>query len=368
MAMTAPANNVRTFSISLAIATLVAASLPAFAFAQAQRNEASDAPRVQTLAVVNGSSITRQEVSNECVRRFGTEVLESLINKMLVFDECQKLGIKITEQDVNDELTNNAAKLGWTAERYVKLQCEERNISVDRLKRDILWSELALRRLAESQTQVSPQEISERLEFEFGPKIQVRQLVVDTQDEAIKLLAAAQADPASFEKICKDHSVDRNSASLGGLLPPIRRNSGFPDFENMAFSLAEGEFSQPFPVEKQFVVMKCLKKIPADKLSEPEVAVASDRIEAELSREKLRGAALKLFERMQANSKIENVMNNPELRRQNPGVAALVNGKPVQQKLVAEECIVRFGKTMLAVLIRNRLLEQSLQALSLIHI
>ena len=362
MAMTAPANNVRTFSISLAIATLVAASLPAFAFAQAQRNEASDAPRVQTLAVVNGSSITRQEVSNECVRRFGTEVLESLINKMLVFDECQKLGIKITEQDVNDELTNNAAKLGWTAERYVKLQCEERNISVDRLKRDILWSELALRRLAESQTQVSPQEISERLEFEFGPKIQVRQLVVDTQDEAIKLLAAAQADPASFEKICKDHSVDRNSASLGGLLPPIRRNSGFPDFENMAFSLAEGEFSQPFPVEKQFVVMKCLKKIPADKLSEPEVAVASDRIEAELSREKLRGAALKLFERMQANSKIENVMNNPELRRQNPGVAALVNGKPVQQKLVAEECIVRFGKTMLAVLIRNRLLEQSLQA------
>ena len=178
MAMTAPANNVRTFSISLAIATLVAASLPAFAFAQAQRNEASDAPRVQTLAVVNGSSITRQEVSNECVRRFGTEVLESLINKMLVFDECQKLGIKITEQDVNDELTNNAAKLGWTAERYVKLQCEERNISVDRLKRDILWSELALRRLAESQTQVSPQEISERLEFEFGPKIQVRQLVV----------------------------------------------------------------------------------------------------------------------------------------------------------------------------------------------
>ena len=361
MAKTVPANNVRTFSISLAIATLIAVCLPAFSHAQ-QQNEASDAPRVKTLAVVNGSTITRQEVSNECVRRFGTEVLESLVNKMLVYDECQRLGIKITEQDVNDELTKNAEKLGWTAERYIKLQCDERNITVDRLKRDILWSELALRKLAESQTQVSPQEINERLEFEFGPKVQVRQLVVDTQEEALKLRAAAEADPASFEKICKEYSVDRNSASLGGLLPPVRLNSGFPEFENMAFSLAEGELSQPFPVEKQFVVMKSIRKIPAEELGEADVAVASERIKAEIGREKLRGAALKIFERMQADAKIVNVMNDAELRRQNPGVAAMVNGKPVQQKLVAEESIVRFGKMMLAVLIRNRLLEQSLKA------
>ena len=360
MAMSIPAVRSRFNSISLAIATLIAVCVPSLAQAQ-QHNEASNAPRVKTLAIVNGATITRQEVANECMRRFGNEVLETLVNKMLVFEECQRLGITITEQDVNDELSKNAAKLGWTAERYIKLQCEERNISVDRLKRDILWSELALRRLAESQTQVSPQEISERLEFEFGPKVQIRQLVVDSKEEAEKLRAAGEANPASFEKLCKQYSVDRNSASLGGLLPPVRLNSGFPEFENMAFSLQPGEISQPFPVDKQFVVMKCIRKIEAEQLGEADVAAASERIKAELSREKLRGAALKMFEKMQANSKIVNVMNDPELRQQNPGVAALVNGKPVQQKVVSEECIVRFGKTMLAVLIRNRLLEQSLQ-------
>ena len=358
--MSAPAIRSRFSSISLAIATLIAVCAPTLVQAQ-QQNEASNAARVKTLAIVNGSSISRQEVANECMRRFGNEVLESLINKMLVFEECQRLGITITEQDVNDELSKNAAKLGWTAERYVKLQCEERNISVDRLKRDILWSELALRRLAESQTQVSPQEISERLDFEFGPKVQIRQLVVATKEEAIQLRAAAEADPASFEKLCKQYSIDRNSASLGGLLPPVRLNSGFPEFENMAFSLETGELSQPFPVDKQFVIMKCIRKIPAEQLGEVDVAAQSDRIKNEISREKLRGAALKLFEKMQANSKIVNVMNDPQLRRNNPGVAAMVNGKPVQQKMVSEECIVRFGKTMLAVLIRNRLLEQSLQ-------
>ena len=361
MAMPVPANRAQFISISLAVVTLVAICFPTSAQAQ-QRNEASDAPRVQTLAIVNGSSITRQEVANESMRRFGSEVLESLINKMLVFSECQRLGITITEQDVNDELSKNAAKLGWTAERYIKLQCDERNITVDRLKRDILWSELALRKLAESQTQVSPQEVTERIEFEFGPKVQIRQLVVNTEEEATQLHAAAVADPASFEKLCKDYSVDRNSAALGGLLPPVRQNSGFPDFENMAFSLKPGQISQPFPVEEQFIVMKCIRQIPRTELQEADVAAASERIKAEIGRDKLRGAALKMFEQMQANAKIVNVMNDPALRRENPGVAALVNGKPVLQKVVSEECIVRFGKTMLAVLIRNRLLEQSLQA------
>ena len=326
-----------------------------------QQNEATNAPRVQTLAVVNGSSISRQEVANECMRRFGNEVLESLVNKMLVFEECQRQGIKITEQDVNNELTSQAQKLGFSVEKYIGVLCEKKNITVDKLKRDVMWSELALRRLAESQTKVTDAEINDRLEFEFGAKVQVRQLVVNSKAEAEKLLAMAQADPASFERICKEYSIDRRSAAMGGLLPAIRRKGGFPQFEQVAFSLQAGEFSQPFPVEKQYIVLKCVRIIEATQLDADGLAAATEEIKSEISREKLRGAAVKLFEHMQANAKIVNVMNDDNLRRQNPGVAALVNSKPISQKMVSEECIVTFGKTMLAVLIRNRLLEQSLQ-------
>ena len=347
----------------LLAALCLAVCFPAVLCGQ-QNNEARGAARIQTLAIVNGASISRQEVANECMRRFGNEVLESLVNKMLVFEECQRLGITITEQDVNNDLANKAEKLGWTSERYVKFICEEKGITVDRLKRDILWSELALRRLAESKTKVSPQEISERLDFEFGPKVQVGQLVVGSREEALHFRSLIEADPASFEKICKEHSTDRNSASVGGLIPPVRRNSGFPDFENMAFSLQPGELSQPFEVEKQFVIMKCIGQVAAQELSGEEIVAASERIEMEISRDKLRGAALKMFEEMQASAQIQNVMNDQQLRQANPGVAAIVNGNPIQLKMVAEECIVRRGKMMLAVLIRNRLLEQSLQAAS----
>lgn len=349
--------------ITLLFPALVSAASPAAAAPQQQQNEATNAKRIQVLAVVNGETINRQQVANECMRRFGNEVLESLINKMLVFDECQRLGITITERDVNDDLANRVKRLGsaWTTEQYVKFYCEKKNISVDRLKRDIIWSELALRRLAQSQTQVSPQEIDERLEFEFGPQVQVRQLVVDSRETANQIHQQATADPASFERLCKKYSVDINSAAQGGLLPPIRVNTGFPEFENMAFSLNVGDFSPVFEVEKQFFIMKCLQKTPAMQLGELELTAAKERIEAEISQSKLREVALTLFEKMQQNSKIVNVINDPALRQQMPGVAATVNGKQVQQKQVSEECITRFGKTMLAVLIRNKLLEQSLQ-------
>ena len=330
--------------------------------ANAQTNEATNAQRIQTLGVVNGQPITRQEVSQQCIRRFGEEVLESLVNKMLVFEECQRRNLVITEKDVNDSLISDAAKLGWTAERYIKVQCDRRGISEDRLKRDIMWSELALRRLAESQTQVSPEEIRKRLEFEFGETVSCRQLVVASKQQATELRQQAAADPASFERICKQHSVDTNSASQGGILPAIHQNSGFPQFENMAFSLKPGELSPIFEVQGQFVVLKCIRRNPAKKLREDELAATEERIETELSRGKLREAAVNIFEEMQKNAEIVNVMNNKDLRRQYPGVAALVNKKPITLKQVSEECITQFGKPMLGMLIRNKLLDQALQS------
>ncbi len=126
--------------------------------------------QIQTLAVVNGQPITRQQIANECMRRFGEDVLESIIKKYLVLDQCRKNGIVITEKDVNDDIVAKAKKFGWSADRYIQTICNGKNISVDRLKNDVIWHELAIRRLASQNMQVTPEELAERMEFEFGAK------------------------------------------------------------------------------------------------------------------------------------------------------------------------------------------------------
>ena len=336
--------------------------LPATTVAQNAPQQPARKP-LEVLAVVNGQQVTRQQIANECMRRFGEDVLESIVNKMLVLDQCQRNGIQITEQDVNDDIVEKAKKFGMSGERYVKLICSRRNITASRLKNDIIWNELALRRLAASHTQVSAEEVQERLEFEFGQKIQVRQITVDTESKARELLAAVDANPDDFGRLAKDHSIDPNSASpVRGLLPPIRRNSGLPKFEDVAFSLEPGQISDIFSLGNTFVILKCERIFDGMELTEEQVAEAKVRIQEELSKEKLADSATELFQQMQESAELVNVMNDPERSKQMPGVAAIVNGQKVLKNQVGEECIVRFGTNMLETEINRVMLMQALEA------
>ena len=346
------------------IATLLFALftvLPVVAGAQNAPPQTARKP-LQVLAVVNGQEVTRQQIANECMRRFGEDVLESIVNKMLVLDQCRRNGIQITEQDVNNDIVEKAKKFGMSGERYVKLICSRRHITADRLKNDIIWNELALRRLAAAHTRVSNEEIQQRLEFEFGQKIQVRQITVDTESKAQELLAAVKANPDEFGRLAKDHSIDPNSASVRGLLPPIRRNSGLPEFENVAFSLQPGQISEIFPLGNTFVILKCERIFNGMELNDEQLAESKKRIREELSKEKLADSATELFKQMQENADLVNVMNDPERSKQMPGVAAIINGQQVLKNQVGEECVVRFGARMLETEINRVMLMQELEA------
>lgn len=317
--------------------------------------------RISTMATVNGRPISRQQLANEAMRRFGEDVLESIINKLLVMNELREQGIQVTEGDINETIRAKAEKFGLSADRYLKLIESKRSIKIDQYKNDIVWNELALRRIAEAQIQVTPEELDQRMEFEFGAKIQVRQIALADLEAAKTLREILRSEPEGFEKLAKQHSVDTNSAAMGGLLPPVRRNSGFPEFEKVAFALQPGEISEVFKVDGAFLVLRCERVFPAEELTKEQVTQVHERLVEEITRDKLRSSALELFRNLQESAQIVNVMNNPELSKQMPGVAATVNGQKVLKNQVAEECITRYGKMMLEVEINRTLLVQELE-------
>ena len=318
--------------------------------------------QIQTLAVVNGKPISRQQLANECLRRFGKEVLQSVINKQLVYAECQKRGIVITEKDVNDEIVQQARKFKMSDERYLNLITSRRNIPVDRYKNDIVWSELALRKLAATELTVDQNEIQKRMDFEFGPKVQVREIVLTSAEDAQTVLQQARANPQDFSRLAKEYSTNANSASMGGLLPmPIRRNSGLPVFEQAAFSLQPGQISDVFQVEDRFIILQCERHFPATELAPEQLNEATQGIIDQLKNDKLATAASNLFKQLQDNVKITNVLNDPQLSQQMPGIAAMVDDTKISKRFLAEECIARFGLQMLDTEINRTILIQALQ-------
>ncbi|MDG1875531.1 MAG: peptidylprolyl isomerase [Mariniblastus sp.] len=317
--------------------------------------------QIETLAVINGQPVTRNQIANECMRRFGKDVLKSMVNKLLVMQQCRKNGVMITEKDVNDNIVKKAKGFGMSAERYIATICGKRNMSVDRLKNDIIWHELATRRLAAQNIKVSPEELNARMESEFGQRVQVRQIVVDSMQQAQQIRTQAQADPESFERLAKSFSLDTNSKSIGGLLPPIKRNLQSPEYENIAFSLEPGQISQAFPIADKFIILRCERIFAADQLTPEQTVLAHERLISEISSNKLIESARQLFVKMQETTQVTNVMNDPKLSQQYPGVAALVGNVKVLKNQVGEECITRFGSEILNSEINRTLLMQALK-------
>jgi peptidyl-prolyl cis-trans isomerase SurA len=94
----------------------------------------------------------------------------------------------------------------------------------------------------------------------FGAEIEVAQIVIDPEitqqarDEVIAKLNAIRADiidnGASFATKAVLYSKDPGSNSKGGLYTSVKRDSPWAkEFKDQAFSLLEGEISEPFETE-----------------------------------------------------------------------------------------------------------------------
>ncbi len=333
----------------------------------AQNQSAADAgtapadQQMRIMAVVNGEQISRDALASETMRRFGEMVIESMINNQLILEQCEAQGIAVTPRDVTAELEQRAGKFGMSIEKYIELIGRERGVDENKLRNDIIWSELALRRLASTQTEAPDEEIQSRLESEFGPKVQVRAIALDDPQKAQQVHAAAVANPEQFSRLALDYSIDPNSASVGGLLPPLRRSMGEPQLEEAAFALETGEVSDVLQIADQYVILKCERRYPASELSEEQAVMARQRIAGELREGRLGDAAARLFQTMQEQSEIINVINDPARRQQMPGVAAIVNGRQITMDTVSEECLTRFGRDVLQSEINRSLISQRLR-------
>lgn len=311
---------------------------------------------LRVVAAVNGEEITRDELARECLKHYGSQVLEHMVNKYLIKQECEKRGVTITQTEVNAEVERMATRFGLAVDQWLKLLQDERGINARQYANDIIWPSLALRKLAGDRFQVTDEEVNERYESQYGPAIQARLIVVDERQKADQLRTAAAADPDSFAKLAKESSVDPSSASMGGMIQPIRKHAGQKEIEDMAFRMQEGQISPVIPVGDQFVILKCEGIIPARMV--PQEKVKLQLVET-IRQDKLRVVSDEIFGKLQEQAQVQNVLNDPVLSKQMPGVAALINGQRVNERELAELCVDRHGTDVLEGTINLRLLKQA---------
>ncbi len=314
----------------------------------------------KVVAVVNGQTITRDKLAQESMRRFGPVVLDNLLNKYLILQACKAQGINITQADVNNEIARTSNKFGLSTKLFLEAMEKERDITPEQYSSEIVWPMLALRALASDKIKVSPQEIDAIMQAEYGPKVQVRMIAVSQAEKAKQLHAAATAAPETFRRLAKEQSEDAASASVEGLLPPIRRNSGDDQLEKIAFQLQPNQISPVFQVGELHVMLQCVRQLAATPPNPQMLPAIQQRIEEQLRDQRVGQSANEIFAALQKKSELITVLGNRELEAKYPGVAGYLNREPIPMEQLGAECILRHGRPILKGEINRVLLSSAL--------
>ena len=243
-------------------------------------------------------------VADECMKLKGAEVLDSMINRAIIQLECEKAGIVITQPDVEAEVTRIAKQFNIPPETWLQMLQSERNISPEQYTRDVIWPMLALKRLAGQDVNITDEDMHKAFVRNYGPKVKCRMIMFDDMRKADAVRQQIRLQPDDFEKIARDHSIEPNSRTLGGSIPPIAKYSGQPELENAAFQLKPGELSGVIQIGvNQFVVLKCEGYTKQIVTSIDEVKV---ELMAELEEQKVQEAVANLFDQLKKESYVHN--------------------------------------------------------------
>ena len=191
---------------------------------------------------------------------------------------------------------------------------QERNIAPDQYRNEHMWINLALRQLASQEIEVTPEQLAKAFESEFGPKVKVRLIAHSNLATITELRKQALANPDEFGALAKEHSEDQASASARGLIPPIGKHVGDASLEAEAFSLKEGDISQLVKIANQYILMKCEKRIPSTYIAPQFKADAEARLRDQIRERNLESAAGSIFQRLQAEAKIQSVYKDASLK------------------------------------------------------
>lgn len=266
------------------------------------------------VATVNGEPIRYTELAEECLLRHGDQVLLVEISHLLLQQALTKQKVAVTQQDLDDEIAH-AAKLAGVVDaqgrpdfdKWFKMATEEQGLKKEQYLRDSVWPSAALKKLTGSSIQVSNEDLTKSFEANYGERVRCRAIVLGDMRRAQEVWAKARENSSVdfFGDLAEQYSIEPQSKALRGEVPPIRRNGGQPQLENVAFEMAADELSGIIQLGDKFVILKCEGRTEPVKVKNQEVR---DILYQDIFEKKLRIAMNDKFTEIHDKARIDNYL------------------------------------------------------------
>jgi len=284
------------------------------------RDKAGEADEV--IATVDGSSVTLSEYKSafeklksqlpkgdsldpEGINTLKMNLLNQLIEKKILMAESGKLGITVSEAEINDQINKIVGE--YPDSDTFNSRMKEENIDIPSWKKEIEYQimlDKLVRTVAGSDIVVNPEEVRKYYDdhldqYNYPTRVRALQIMLETREQAQTILDEIKGG-ADFSELAKTYSISPDSEK-GGDLGFFSEDEMPPSF-SVVFTMKPGDLSGVVESEYGFHLFKIIDRREAKMLSLEE---ARPEIEEKLKRLKSEEKYGAWFEQIRKNKKIE---------------------------------------------------------------
>ena len=168
-------------------------------------------------AMVDQTKISKRFLAEECIARYGTQMLETEINRTLLIQTLQQRSQQVTQDDINSEISRAAETYGYfgpnnqiDVDRWLKFVTQNDESKIDFYIEDEVWPSVALRKLVEPTVNVNDEDMKKGYEANFGPRVEALAIVLSDNRQALKVwdMAKNNLDKKHFGDLANQYSVE----------------------------------------------------------------------------------------------------------------------------------------------------------------
>ncbi|MBX7105524.1 MAG: peptidylprolyl isomerase [Gemmataceae bacterium] len=220
------------------------------------------------VAYLNGGRvpITREELGEYLIARYGQEKVELLVNKVIIDTACKEKGIEVSDAEIEAALADDLKGINVNRQQFVDNVLKQYGKTLYEWKYDVLKPRLQLSKLCKLNLAVSEEEIRQAFEAQFGPKVEGRIIIWPKEQTsvALKCYEEIRTSADKFEEQARQQA-NPTLASVGGRIKPIGKGSGtHPELEKEVFKLKEGQITTLITTNEGIVCFRCDRHVPAD--------------------------------------------------------------------------------------------------------
>ena len=241
--------------------------------------------RVEQTAAMNGFDLSNSQMASY-VEVFELQVLESLIDEVLLKQEAETMEIKVTKEQVDQEI--ELYKSQFNSEEEYKSYFNDYLKMSDQDIRDILGNQVLFNTLFDeitkdiTSTNVDLEEYYNKNKEQFYEEEQVRarHILVGTKEEAETIIKQIVEEDQDMAELAVLKSTDPSAKTNKGDLGFFGKGRMVEPFEKAAFALKVGELTtEPVQTIHGFHVIRVEDKLAA---KQPVFAEIKDELEANL--------------------------------------------------------------------------------------